>query len=52
MSSLCDLPTTTLRAMIGAKQLSPVELLNDCKARIDAVNPRLNALVSLSLIHI
>lgn len=46
MSALCDLSTVTLRAMIGAKQLSPVELLNDCRARIDAVNPRLNALVS------
>lgn len=46
MSALCELSTVTLRAMIGAKQLSPVELLNDCRARIDAVNPSLNALVS------
>lgn len=46
MSALCDLPTVTLRAMIGARQISPVELLESCQARIDAVNPRLNALVS------
>ncbi len=46
MTALCDLSTVTLRAMIGARQISPVELLDACRARIDAVNPRLNALVS------
>lgn len=46
MNSLCDLSTVTLRSMIGAKHLSPVELLADCRARIESVNPRLNALVS------
>jgi amidase len=32
--------------MIGAKKLSPVELLNSCFARIDAVNRQLNGVVA------
>jgi aspartyl-tRNA(Asn)/glutamyl-tRNA(Gln) amidotransferase subunit A len=34
-------------ALIAAKRLSPVELLQDCLARIAAVEPRLNAFIRL-----
>jgi Asp-tRNA(Asn)/Glu-tRNA(Gln) amidotransferase A subunit family amidase len=36
-----------LRAAIGAKTVSPVELLEACLARIAAVNPAVNAVVAL-----
>jgi len=35
-----------LRALIGAKQLSPVELLEACIARIADINPRINAVTA------
>jgi Asp-tRNA(Asn)/Glu-tRNA(Gln) amidotransferase A subunit family amidase len=37
-----------MRRRIGAKQVSPVELLESCLARIAAVNPRLNAFVTMA----
>ncbi len=43
---LCDQPAVTLRRMIGSKEISPVELLKDCRARIEAVNPAVNAVVA------
>ena len=46
MSELCDLSAVTLRRMIGDKTISPVELLDSCRRRIEAVNPRLNAIVT------
>lgn len=49
MTELCDLPATTLRRMIGDKRISPVDLLDSCVARIDAVNPTLNAFVVMCL---
>ena len=49
MTELCDLDANTLRSMIGARQTSPVELLDSCIARIEAVNPFLNAMVELCL---
>lgn len=44
-----DLPTRTaaeLRRLIGAKQLSPVELLQACIARIERYNPAVNAITA------
>ena len=35
-----------LRRLIGARQLSPVELLEACIARIEAVNPFVNAVTA------
>ncbi|CAB3686307.1 Acylamidase [Paraburkholderia rhynchosiae] len=35
-----------LRRMIGAKEISPVELLEACIARIEAVNPAVNAITA------
>ncbi len=49
MSELCDLSAVALRRRIGAKQVSPVELLESCLARIETVNPRLNAFVSMAV---
>ncbi|XAH25359.1 amidase family protein [Xylophilus sp. GW821-FHT01B05] len=40
------LPATELRRLVGAKQLSPVELLDACIARIEAVNPYVNAVTA------
>lgn len=43
----CDLSAIEARRLIGLKQLSPVELLNSCVARIEAVNPAVNAMVAM-----
>ncbi|WP_175920885.1 amidase [Burkholderia latens] len=49
MSSYDDLvghPAGELRRLIGAKEISPVELLDACIARIEAVNPAVNAITA------
>jgi amidase len=43
----CDLPATTARRLIGAKKLSPVELLDSCLKRIGETNPALNSIVAM-----
>ena len=43
----CDLTATEARFLIGAKKLSPVELLDSCLQRVDAVNDRVNAVVAI-----
>lgn len=45
-TDLCDLDAVELRRRIGSKEVSPVELLESCIARIEAVNPALNAMVA------
>ena len=47
MSELCDIGAVELRRMIGAKEISPVELLASCLARIERVNPTLNAVTAM-----
>jgi Asp-tRNA(Asn)/Glu-tRNA(Gln) amidotransferase A subunit family amidase len=47
MTELCDLTAVELRRLIGAKQISPVALLESCLARIARVNPRLNAVTAM-----
>ena len=47
MSELCDFPAVELRRLIGAKVISPVDLLESCLERIDRVNSRVNAIVAL-----
>ncbi|MEZ5340701.1 MAG: amidase family protein [Acidimicrobiales bacterium] len=47
MSELVDLSAVEQRRMISAKEVSAVELLDAHLARIDAVNPALNAIVGL-----
>src|ERR1700704_4129139 len=49
MPELIYKSATELAKLIRDKQVSPTEVLEAHIARIDAVNPRLNALVTLSL---
>ena len=42
--SLVQLSAVELRRRIGNKDISPVELLEACIARIEAVNPAVNAI--------
>src|SRR6185437_15021705 len=46
MTQLCDIDAVTLRRMIGAKEISPVALLESCLDRIAAANPALNAVTA------
>ncbi len=46
MSEPCDLSAVDARARIGRKALSPVELLESCIARIEAVDGAVNAMVA------
>jgi amidase len=43
----CDLSAVTARRLIGAKKLSPVELLASCLRRIEATNGAVNAVVAM-----
>lgn len=43
---LCTLPATELRRLIGTKEVSPVELLESCIARIEALDPAVNAIAA------
>jgi amidase len=45
-TELVSLSAVALRRLIGSKALSPVELLDACIARIEAVNPAVNALTA------
>ncbi|WP_237214908.1 amidase [Falsiroseomonas oryziterrae] len=47
MTEPCDLSAVAARRLIGARKLSPVELLDSCLARIEAVNPAVNAMVAM-----
>src|SRR6266478_2507742 len=47
MSELCDTGAVELRRMIGAKEISPVELLDSCLGRIERVNPAVNAVTAM-----
>lgn len=46
MDEACDLPATAARAAIGRKSLSPVELVESCISRIEAVDHAVNAMVT------
>lgn len=45
----CELSALEARRLIGAKRLSPSELLASCVARIEAVNPAVNAMVAMDI---
>lgn len=45
----CDLSARDARFLIGAKKLSPVELLDSCLARIERVNDRVNGVVAIDV---
>lgn len=44
--TLPELPATELRRRIGAREVSPVELLEACIARIERLNPFVNAITA------
>ncbi|SDV46845.1 amidase [Chitinasiproducens palmae] len=44
--TLAERSAVELRRLIGTRQISPVELLDACIARIEAVNPAVNALAA------
>ena len=46
MTEPCDLTARDARALIGRKRLSPVELLESCIARVEAVDHAVNAMVA------
>jgi Asp-tRNA(Asn)/Glu-tRNA(Gln) amidotransferase A subunit family amidase len=46
MTKPCDLSAVEARRLIGTRELSPVELLESCIHRIEAVNPTVNAIVA------
>src|SRR5690606_1812066 len=46
--TLCDLGASQLRGLIDRREISPVELVDDCIARIERDNPSLNAIVATS----
>lgn len=46
-TELCFTPATELAAAIRRRQLSPVELVDAVLARIDALNPKLNAFLTV-----
>lgn len=47
MTLPCDLSASEARFLIGAKQLSPVELLASCLARVEEVNTAVNGVVAI-----
>src|ERR1700709_2856400 len=46
MTEPCDLTAVEARRLIGSKRLAPIELLASCIARIEAVDPAVNAMVA------
>ena len=46
MLELCEKSAVKLRKMMGSKDISPVELLEGCISRIEAVDGNLNAIVT------
>lgn len=46
MAEPCDLSAVEARRLIGARKLSPVELLESCLARTDQTNGAINAVVA------
>ena len=47
MGEACDLTAVEARRMIGARKLSPLELLESCLARIEKTNSAVNAIVAM-----
>jgi amidase len=45
-AALPELPAVELRRLIGSRQVSPVELMDACIARIEALNPAVNAIAA------
>ena len=50
-STLVQKSAVELRRLIGSRQLSPVELLDACIARIEALNPAVNAICATDFVR-
>ena len=48
MTEPCDLTALEARRAIGARKLSPLELLESCIRRIERTNPAVNAIVAMN----
>jgi amidase len=46
--TLADLPAHEMARRVRARDVSPVEVLDACMARVEQVNPRINAVVTLN----
>jgi amidase len=46
MAELCDREAVDLRRLIGAGEISPVELVESCIARIESADPAVNAITA------
>ena len=49
MNELSELSASEARRLIGRGDISPTELLEACIRRIEAVNPKVNAIVATDL---
>ena len=49
MGEACDLSAVEARRLIGRKELSPVELLESCVARVEQTNKTVNAIVAMDV---
>ena len=49
MNELSELSASEARQLIGRGDISPTELLEACISRIEAVNPKVNAIVATDL---
>ncbi|TMI84833.1 MAG: amidase, partial [Bacillati bacterium ANGP1] len=45
---LCFTPATELRRLIGAREVSPVEVADAVLSRVDRLNPTLNAFLTVT----
>lgn len=48
MAEIADLSASELRRLIGKRELSPVEVVKACLARVEQYNPLVNAVVTLN----
>src|SRR2546426_10608371 len=48
MEDLADLSATELRKLVGARAVSPVEVVQACLARLERHDPVINAVVTLN----
>lgn len=47
-SSIADLPASDIRRLVGLREVSPVEVVEACLARVERYNGTVNAVVTLS----
>ena len=48
MEDLADRPASELARLVRSREISPVEVIEDCLARVERYNPAVNAIVTLN----